>query len=79
MEKISLLIIAVLAGPASASLTGQPAESRWNLLDILPHKPKQAAGVANPEQRSTPPIRRRMKVKTSAPFCCTGFSSTSVP
>ena len=50
--KISLLMIAVLAGPASAaSLTGQPAESRWNLLDILPHKPKQAAGVTNPEER----------------------------
>jgi len=49
--KISLLMIAVLAGPASASLTGQPAESRWNLLDILPRKPRQAAGVANPEER----------------------------
>lgn len=49
--KISLLMLAVLAGPASASLSGQPAESRWNLLDILPHKPKQAAGVANPKER----------------------------
>ncbi|MEQ1919009.1 MAG: hypothetical protein ABL955_07400, partial [Elusimicrobiota bacterium] len=49
--KISLLMIAVLAGPASASLSGQPAESRWNLLDILPHKPVQTAGVSNPEER----------------------------
>ena len=49
--KISLLMIAVLAGPASASMTGQPAESRWNLLDILTHKPKQATGVSNPEER----------------------------
>lgn len=44
-------MIAVLAGPAASSLTGQPAESRWNLLDILPRGPKQAAGVANPEER----------------------------
>lgn len=49
--KISLLLIAALAGPASASLTGQPAESRWNLLDILPHKAATAAGVPNPEER----------------------------
>jgi len=49
--KISLLMIAILAGPASASLSGQPAESRWNLLDILPHKPVQAAGVSNPQER----------------------------
>ena len=49
--KMVLLMITVLAGPASASLSGQPAESRWNLLDILPHKPVQAAGVANPEER----------------------------
>lgn len=49
--KISLLMLAVLTGPASASLTGQPAESRWNLLDILPHKPRQAAGVTDPEDR----------------------------
>jgi len=49
--KISLLMLAVLTGPASASLTGQPAESRWNLLDILPHKPRQAAGVTDPEER----------------------------
>jgi hypothetical protein len=49
--KISLLMLAVLAVPASASLSGQPAESRWNLLDILPHKPVQAAGVSNPEER----------------------------
>ena len=49
--KISLLMLAVLAGPSSASLTGQPAESRWNLLDILPHKPEQAAGVSDPDKR----------------------------
>lgn len=48
--KISLLMIAVLVGPASASLSGQPAEPRWNLLDILHHKPVQAAG-ADAEER----------------------------
>ncbi|MBI5245876.1 MAG: hypothetical protein HY923_01745 [Elusimicrobia bacterium] len=50
-KKISLLMIAVLAGSATASMTGQPAESRWNLLDLLPRKPVQAAGVVNPEER----------------------------
>ncbi len=49
--KLSLLMLAVLTGPASASMSGQPAESRWNLLDILPHKPAQAAGVADAEER----------------------------
>lgn len=44
-------MIAVLAGPASASLSGQPAESRWNLLDILTRKPVKAAGVSDPDKR----------------------------
>lgn len=30
------LLPLLLAAPAAASLSGQPAESRWNLLDILP-------------------------------------------
>ncbi|MEK7389261.1 MAG: hypothetical protein AAB036_06155 [Elusimicrobiota bacterium] len=47
---ILLLLIAALTSPAAASLTGQPSETRWNLLDILP-RGSRPQGPSNPDKQ----------------------------
>lgn len=42
---ISWLLLAILAAPAAASISG-PAQTRWNLLDLLP---QHADDVAVPQ------------------------------
>lgn len=53
------LCSALLAGPAAASLTGEPAESRWNLLGILTRGSGRAASASGEQLAEADAARGR--------------------